>query len=128
MEVIPNASARDTISTEIAAGAGPDIVGPVGWVGSNAFVGQWLDIAPYVASSGYDTSKFEAALVKSYQTEAGMVGLPFAVYPSASMSIPACSPKPASSPCPPSTAISTRCPMAVWLTGIGPRLPKLQSC
>jgi multiple sugar transport system substrate-binding protein len=83
IEVIPNASARDTISTEIAAGAGPDIVGPVGWVGSNAFAGQWLDIAPYVASTGYDTSKFEAALVNSYQTEMGMVGLPFAVYPSA---------------------------------------------
>jgi multiple sugar transport system substrate-binding protein len=83
IEVIPNASARDTISTEIAAGAGPDIVGPVGWVGSNAFAGQWLDIAPYLASTNYDTSKFESALVKSYQTEAGTVGLPFAVYPSA---------------------------------------------
>ena len=83
IEVIPNASARDTISTEIAAGAGPDIVGPVGWVGSNAFAGQWLDIAPYLASTKYDTTKFEAALVKSYQTEAGTVGLPFAVYPSA---------------------------------------------
>ena len=83
MEVIPNASARDTISTEIAAGAGPDIVGPVGWVGSNAFAGQWLDIAPYLASTKYDTTKFEAALVKSYQTEQGTVGLPFAVYPSA---------------------------------------------
>ena len=71
IEVIPNASARDTISTEIAAGAGPDIVGPVGWVGSNAFAGQWLDIAPYLAATKYDTTKFEAALVKSYQTEAG---------------------------------------------------------
>jgi multiple sugar transport system substrate-binding protein len=83
IEVIPNASARDTISTEIAAGAGPDIVGPVGWVGSNAFAGQWLDIAPYLASTNYDTTKFEEALVKSYQTEQGTVGLPFAVYPSA---------------------------------------------
>ena len=83
LEVTPNASARDTIATEIAAGMGPDIVGPVGWVGSNAFTGQWLDIAPYIASSGYDTTKFEAALVNSYQTEQGMVGLPFAVYPSA---------------------------------------------
>jgi len=83
MEVIPNASARDTISTEIAAGAGPDIVGPVGWIGSNAFGGQWLDIAPYLASTNYDTSKFEAALTKMYQTDQGTVGLPFAVYPSA---------------------------------------------
>jgi len=83
IEVIPNASARDTIATEIAAGAGPDIVGPVGWVGSNAFAGQWLDIAPYLQSTNYDTSKFESALVDMYQTEQGTVGLPFAVYPSA---------------------------------------------
>jgi multiple sugar transport system substrate-binding protein len=82
-EVVPNASARDTLATEIASGAAPDIVGPVGWVGSNAFAGQWLDIAPYVQSSGYDTSKFESSLVDMYQTEQGMVGLPFAVYPSA---------------------------------------------
>jgi len=83
IEVIPNASARDTIATEIAAGAGPDIVGPVGWIGSNAFGGQWLDIAPYLQSTNYDTSKFEAALTKMYQTDQGTVGLPFAVYPSA---------------------------------------------
>ncbi len=83
MEIIPNASARDTLSTEIAAGAGPDIVGPVGWIGSNAFGGQWLDIAPYLASTNYDTSKFEAALTTMYQTDQGTVGLPFAVYPSA---------------------------------------------
>ena len=82
-EVTPNASARDVLATEIASGAGPDIVGPVGWVGSNSFAGQWLDIAPYLKSSGYDTSKFEPALVKMYETEQGTVGLPFAVYPSA---------------------------------------------
>jgi multiple sugar transport system substrate-binding protein len=83
LEIIPNASARDTLSTEIAAGAGPDIVGPVGWIGSNAFGGQWLDIAPYLQSTNYDSSKFEAALTKMYQTDQGTVGLPFAVYPSA---------------------------------------------
>jgi len=83
IDIVPNASARDTLATQIASGDGPDIVGPVGWVGSNGFAGQWLDIAPYVKSSGYDTSKFEPALVNMYQTEQGMVGLPFAVYPSA---------------------------------------------
>ncbi len=57
MEIIPNASARDTLSTEIAAGAGPDIVGPVGWIGSNAFGGQWLDIAPYLQSTNYDSQQ-----------------------------------------------------------------------
>jgi multiple sugar transport system substrate-binding protein len=81
IEVIPNASARDTIATEIAAGAGPDIVGPVGWVGSNAFVGQWLDLTPYMGE--YNTAGIDPALMTMYQTEEGTVGLPFAVYPSA---------------------------------------------
>jgi len=85
LEVVPNASAADTLSTEMAAGAGPDIIGPIGWVGSNTFYGQWLDIGPYIQSTGYDTSKFEPALVKMYQADAsqGTSGLPFAVYPSA---------------------------------------------
>jgi len=84
MEVIPNASSRDTVATEIGAGAGPDVVGPVGWVGSNSFYGQWLDIGPYLQADNYDSSKFEPALVKMYQSEdEGTVGLPFAVYPSA---------------------------------------------
>jgi len=85
LEVIPNASAQDTLATEFAANAGPDVVGPIGWVGSNTFYGQWLDIAPYLEAANYDFSKFEPALVKMYQTDPtqGTVGLPFAVYPSA---------------------------------------------
>src|SRR5688572_18112298 len=43
-EIVPFDSARDTLATQIASGAGPDIVGPVGWGGSNAFFGQWLDL------------------------------------------------------------------------------------
>jgi multiple sugar transport system substrate-binding protein len=83
LEVVPYAAARDTLSTQIASGNPPDIVGPVGWGGSNAFYGQWLDIAPLVESSKYDTSVFNEALVKFYQTEEGQVGLPFAVFPAA---------------------------------------------
>ena len=76
LEVVPYDSARDTLSTQIASGAGPDIVGPVGWGGSNDFYGQWLDIAPYIEQSGFDLSVFDPALVKFYQTEEGQVGLP----------------------------------------------------
>lgn len=83
LEIVPYDAARDTLSTQIASGAGPDIVGPVGWGGSNDFYGQWLDIAPYIQSSGFDTSVFDPALVKFYQTEEGQVGLPFAVFPGA---------------------------------------------
>jgi len=89
LEIVPYNSARDTLSTQIASGAGPDIVGPVGWGGSNDFYGQWLDIAPQIQSSGFDTSIFDPALLKFYQTEEGQVGLPFAVFPGAMYFIPA---------------------------------------
>ncbi|HSN75485.1 MAG TPA: hypothetical protein VL334_10445, partial [Anaerolineae bacterium] len=83
LEIVPFNSGRDTLATQIASGAGPDIVGPVGWGGSNAFYGQWLDLTPYIEESGFDTTIFDPALVDSYQTEEGQVGLPFAVFPSA---------------------------------------------
>jgi multiple sugar transport system substrate-binding protein len=82
MEIVPYDSAKDVLSTQIASGNGPDIVGPVGWGGSNAFYGQWLDISQYIECTGFDTSVFNPALVDMYETSEGMVGLPFAVYPS----------------------------------------------
>jgi len=81
LEIVPNNSANDALATEIASGNGPDVVGPVGWAGSNAFHGQWLDLKQYI--SKVDTSVFNPALVKWYETSEGDVGLPFAVYPSA---------------------------------------------
>jgi multiple sugar transport system substrate-binding protein len=81
LEVVPYDAARDTLSTQIAAGNGPDIVGPVGIGGSNFFYGQWLDLTPLLNATGFDTSVFNEALVEFYQTEEGQVGLPFAVFP-----------------------------------------------
>jgi multiple sugar transport system substrate-binding protein len=89
IEIVPYESAVDTLSTQIASGAGPDVIGPVGWGGSNAFYGQWLDMAPYIESTGYDTSQFSDELVAFYQTEEGQVGLPFAVFPGAMFFVPA---------------------------------------
>jgi len=89
LEVVPFDAAKDTLSTQIASGSGPDIIGPVGWGGSNAYFGQWLDIAPLIESSGFDTSIFDPALVDSYQTEEEcQVGLPFAVFPGAMYYLP----------------------------------------
>jgi multiple sugar transport system substrate-binding protein len=82
LEIVPYDSAKDVLSTQIASGNGPDIIGPVGWGGSNAFHGQWLDISSYMDSSGFDASVFNPALVTMYETSEGQVGLPFAVYPS----------------------------------------------
>jgi multiple sugar transport system substrate-binding protein len=89
LEIVPYDSARDTLSTQIASGNGPDIIGPVGWGGSNAFYGQWLDLTTYIEESGFDTSVFDPALLTFYQTEEGQVGLPFAVFPAATYYVPA---------------------------------------
>jgi multiple sugar transport system substrate-binding protein len=88
LEIVPFDSAKDTLATQIASGAGPDIIGPVGWGGSNAFAGQFLDVQPLIDSTGFDTSIFPSALVDSYNTSNGQVGLPFAVFPAATFYVP----------------------------------------
>jgi multiple sugar transport system substrate-binding protein len=83
VNIVPFASGRDTLSTLIAAGTSPDIVGPVGVGGSNAFADQWADLTGLVESSGYDLSVFDPALVDLYRTADGqLLGIPFAVFPS----------------------------------------------
>jgi multiple sugar transport system substrate-binding protein len=78
-----NETARDTLSTLIAAGTPPDIVGPVGVGGSNAYVDQWADLQPLVDASGFDLSVYDDALVDLYRTEDGqLLGIPFATFPS----------------------------------------------
>jgi len=81
MEVVPYAAAKDTVLTEIAAGNGPDIIGPVGWAGSNALHGNWADLSKEIASIPQITKDFDPNLVKSYESSEGQIGLPFAVYP-----------------------------------------------
>lgn len=80
--VVDNTVAYDTLSTLIATGEAPDIVGPVGNDGSNAYAGQYLDLEPLIESTGYDLSQFDEAAVDSFRTEDGLVGLPFATFPS----------------------------------------------
>jgi multiple sugar transport system substrate-binding protein len=83
LEIVPRESAEDTLATEIAAGVGPDIVGPINWFEANVFTGEWLDLEPSLAASGYDTSRFDPAMLKAYQNDEGRLALPFIVYPSA---------------------------------------------
>lgn len=81
--IVQNDVAYDTLSTLIATGdEAPDIVGPVGVRGSNAFDDNWLDMQPLVDSSGYDLSQFPEALVDFYRVEGqGLIGLPFGTFP-----------------------------------------------
>jgi len=83
LEIVQNDVASDTLSTQIAAGNAPDIVGPVGVEGSNLFTGLFADLQPLIDSSGYDLSVYDPATVEFYREPSGaLTGLPFAVYPS----------------------------------------------
>lgn len=82
LTVVTNANATKTLATQISGGNGPDIVGPVGVKGSNAFDGQWADMAPMMASQKFDTSGYDAAAIKSFLIDGKQVGLPSGVYPS----------------------------------------------
>jgi multiple sugar transport system substrate-binding protein len=83
LEVVTYDQANGQLTTEIQSGNGPDIVGPVGIGGANAFHGQWLDLAPLIAKNKYDLSGFPSNVVDIYKLDEGQVGIPFAIYPSA---------------------------------------------
>jgi multiple sugar transport system substrate-binding protein len=82
-EVVLYAQANGQLATEIQSGNPPDIVGPVGIGGANAFHGKWLDLAPLIAKTNYDLSGFPENVVDIYKLDEGQVGIPFAIYPSA---------------------------------------------
>jgi multiple sugar transport system substrate-binding protein len=81
-EVVTYDAARDTLATQIASGNGPDIVGPVGVGGSEAFKGQWLDLGPLITETGYDLSQYDSGAVDFYKIGDVQEGIPFAIYPS----------------------------------------------
>jgi len=81
--IVNNDVAYDTLSTLIATGDAPDIVGPVGIKGSNAYTGSWLDLQPVIDEVGYDLSQFPEAAVDFYRDPVeGLIGLPFGSFPS----------------------------------------------
>ena len=83
LEVVTNSNAYSTLATEIAGGNAPDIVGPVGIRGRDSFKGSWRDLEPLVKKYNYDLSQFDKSVVDFFRTkDEGLVGLPFAVYPS----------------------------------------------
>jgi multiple sugar transport system substrate-binding protein len=75
--------ARDALSTELGSGNGPDIVGPVGVGGAEAFHGQWLDLSTLIAKNNYDLGQYSQGAVDFYKMGGeGQIGIPFAIYPS----------------------------------------------
>lgn len=83
LEVVANDDAYEVLTQRLAEGNAPDIVGPAGVRARDTFKGAWLDLQPLVESNGYDLNDFDQAMVDFYRVEGeGLVGLPFAIYPS----------------------------------------------
>jgi multiple sugar transport system substrate-binding protein len=83
LEIYQNTTAYDILSTQIAAGTPPDIIGPVGFRGFYSYGDQLLDLAPYIEKTGFDTSDMDPAILEAYSEGfGGQVGIPFAIYPS----------------------------------------------
>ncbi len=82
-QAYPYQGARDALSVQIGSGNGPDLVGPIGIGGANAFHGQWLDLQPLIDKNSFDMSQFPASTVSLYNVGGeGQVGIPYAIYPS----------------------------------------------
>lgn len=86
IQIVDNNVAYDTLSTLIASaaaggGQAPDIIGPVGADGSNAFAGRYLGLDALIESTGYDLSQFDEAAVEAYRVDGELIGLPFATFP-----------------------------------------------
>jgi len=82
MQVVHNPESYDTLKAQLAAGSGPDIVGPVGKAGRASFQGSWADITPLAQGAGVDLSKYDPALLDFTKDEGVLVGIPFALFPS----------------------------------------------
>jgi multiple sugar transport system substrate-binding protein len=79
----PYEGAFDALSTRIGADDPPDIVGPLGIGGGNAFPNQWLDLTDLIADNDYDLTQFPPNTVDVYHLpDEGQIGIPFAFYPS----------------------------------------------
>lgn len=81
--IVDNRYARDNLTAQLAADNAPDIVGPVGTAGRAAFPGQFLDLQPLIDKTKYDTGGIDPAFFNFYKVEGKLVGLPFAIFPSA---------------------------------------------
>jgi multiple sugar transport system substrate-binding protein len=83
LEIYQNTTAYDILSTQIAAGTPPDIIGPVGFRGFYSYGDQLLDLQPYIDETGFDTSGMDPGILEAYSEGfGGQVGIPFAIYPS----------------------------------------------
>jgi multiple sugar transport system substrate-binding protein len=84
VQFVDNNTAKEALATAIAGGTPPDIIGPVGREGAQAFSGQYLDLGPLIESSGIDLSLYEPEQIEARKNPDGTIdSLPFASFPAA---------------------------------------------
>jgi multiple sugar transport system substrate-binding protein len=84
VQFVDNNTAKEALATSIAGGNPPDLIGPVGRDGAQAFSGQYLDLNPLIESSGIDLSLYEAEQIEARKNADGEIdSLPFASFPAA---------------------------------------------
>ena len=81
LEVVANGNAYDVLKTEMAAGAAPDIIGPVGVGGRNGLGGAFLDLTQEIAKNKVDLAGYDPALVAYLQEGGAQIGLPYDIFP-----------------------------------------------
>mgnify|MGYP000713523552 CR=1 FL=1 len=80
LEVFDNELAFDELRDRLAAGEGPDLIGPVGIRGSAEFDGEFLDLRPYLDEgvlAAYDDEQLAI-----WKDGDAVTALPFGVFPS----------------------------------------------
>lgn len=84
VEYVENEVAYETLATQITAGNAPDIIGPVGSDGANAFAGLYEDLQPLLDASGVDPLECwpEGQFEAGRDADGALLGLPFASFPS----------------------------------------------
>ena len=80
-QYVSNTTATDVLKARMAAGTGPDVVGPVGIEGRAGFPGVFMDIAPEITKNNTDTSIYGETLLNSMKMGGALIGLPYALYP-----------------------------------------------
>ncbi len=83
VEFVENDVAQQVLSTQIAAGNAPDIIGPLGIGGRGAFKDALLDLSTLKGYQETDLSDYDQAVLDFYEIEGvGRVGIPFLIFPS----------------------------------------------
>jgi multiple sugar transport system substrate-binding protein len=73
--------AVDELKNLFSAGKAPDIIGPAGFLGANYFASKWLNLYPFISAFHYNLGQFPKSVVKLYEENGQLLGIPYSIYP-----------------------------------------------